>query len=192
MQYQPMPAFVWRCYQVLPIKELMYAFCMSVSSISQIVPHNCNTLYDVLKEDYLSPPKNEEQWKKLAEDFALKWQFPHAVGAINGKHINVQAPPDANVKFIAFDLGSAGSQSDGRIFKDGSLGRLCKTSFFPAPSKLGQRVTLILYFLLGDDAFALDINLMKPFPHRTAIGDEKVFNYRLLRARRIVENAFCF
>ena len=31
---------------------------------------------------------------------------------------------------------------------------------------------------------------MKPFPHRTAIGDEKVFNYRLSRARRIVENAF--
>ena len=192
-------------------KELMYAFRMSVSSISQIVPHVCNTLYDVLKEDYLSPPKNEEQWKKLPEDFALKWQFPHAVGAIDGKHINVRAPPnsateyfnykkyfsivllavaDANAKFIAFDLGSPGSQSDGGIFKDGSLGRLCKTSFFPAPSKLGQRVTLIPYFLLGDDAFALDINLMKPFPHRTAIGDEKVFNYRLSRARRIVENAF--
>ena len=150
--------------------------------------------------------------EKLAEDFALKWQFPHAVGAIDGKHINVRAPPnsateyfnykkyfsivllavaDANAKFIAFDLGSPGIQSDGGIFKDGSLGKLCKSSFFPAPSKLGQRVTLIPYLLLGDDAFALETNLMKPFPHRTALGDEKVFNYRLSRARRIVENAFC-
>ena len=46
------------------------------------------------------------------------------------------------------------------------------------------------YFLIGDEAFALDVNLMKPFPHRSAMGDEKVFNYRLSRARRIVENAF--
>lgn len=49
---------------------------------------------------------------------------------------------------------------------------------------------LIPYFLLGDDAFALDQSLRKPFPHRTAMGDEKIFNYRLSRARRIVENAF--
>ena len=192
-------------------RELMYAFRVSVSSISQIIPQVCNTLYDVLKDDYLSPPTNEKQWKKLAKDFDLKWQFPHAVGAIDGKHINIRSPPnsateyfnykkyfsivllavaDANAKFIAFDLGSPGSQSDGGIFKDGSLGRLCKSSFFPAPSKLGQRISPIPYFLLGDDAFSLDINLMKPFPHRTAIGDEKVFNYRLSRARRIVENAF--
>ena len=116
-------------------RELMYAFCVSVSSISEIIP---------------SQPTNEEQWKKLAKDFDLKWQFPHAVGAIDGKHINIRSPrnsateyfnykkyfsivllavADANEKFTAFDLGSPGSQSDGGIFKDGSLGRLCKSSF---------------------------------------------------------------
>ena len=110
-------------------RELMYAFCVSVSSISQIIPQVCNTLYDVLKDDYLNPPTNEEQWKKLAKDFDLKWQFPHAVGAIDGKHINIRSFPnsateyfnykkyfsivllavaDANAKFIAFDLGSPG------------------------------------------------------------------------------------
>ena len=31
---------------------------------------------------------------------------------------------------------------------------------------------------------------MKPYTHRTAMGDGKVFNYRHYRARRIVENAF--
>ena len=43
---------------------------------------------------------------------------------------------------------------------------------------------------LGDDAFALDTNLMKPYPHRTAMGDEKIINYWLSLARRIIENAF--
>ena len=66
----------------------------------------------------------------------------------------------------------------------------CKSTFFPKPCKLAQRVTPIPSFLLGDEAFALDVNLMKPYPHKTALGDEKVFNYRLSRARRIVKNAF--
>ena len=46
------------------------------------------------------------------------------------------------------------------------------------------------FYRLGDEAFALDEHLMKPYPYRSAMGDQKVFNYRLSRARRIVENAF--
>ena len=48
----------------------------------------------------------------------------------------------------------------------------------------------ILYFLIGDEAFALGEHMMKPYPHRSAFGDKKVYNYRLSRARRIVENSF--
>lgn len=192
--------------------QLSYAFRMSVSAIAAFVPEVCQVLYDVLKEEYMSVPSSRSQWLQLADEFESKWQFPHAVGAIDGKHINVKAPPntgseyfnykkqfsfvllaiaDANAQFIAFDLGSAGSQSDGGIFKHGSLGAICKSEYFPPPEKVGKTgVSDIPYFILGDEAFALDQNLMKPYPHRTAIGDEKIFNYRLSRARRIVENAF--
>lgn len=165
----------------------------------------------VLKEDFLKPPTKSVEWKQLAQEFADKWQFPHAVGAIDWKHINIKAPPntgseyfnykkhnsvvllaiaDANAKIISFDLGAPGSMSDGGIFKHGFLENICKSDVFPTPSKLGQRPTNIPYFLLGDEAFALDFNLMKPYPHRSALGDEKGFNYRLSRARRIIENAF--
>ena len=49
---------------------------------------------------------------------------------------------------------------------------------------------LIPYYIVGDDAFSLKTWLMKPFAHRNLTREQRVFNYRLSRARRIVENAF--
>ncbi len=43
---------------------------------------------------------------------------------------------------------------------------------------------------MGDDAFALCTWLQKPFSHRLLTMNERICNYRLSRARRIVENAF--
>ncbi|XP_046863169.1 putative nuclease HARBI1 [Xenia sp. Carnegie-2017] len=192
-------------------KDLSYSFRMSTSTISTFVPIVCKVIYNVLKKDFLQPPTTHAQWKQLAEEFSDLWQFPHAVGAIDGKHINIKAPPntgseyfnykkyssivllaiaDAKARFVSFDLGAPGSMSDGGIFKHDFLECICKSNVFLMPSKLGKRPNNVPYFLLGDEAFALNVNLMKPYPHRSAMGDEKVFNYRLSRARRIVENAF--
>ena len=192
-------------------KDLAYSFRISVSAISRFVPETCKVIYNILKEQYRKTPSQCSDWIKLAMEFDKKWQFPHCVGSIDGKHIAIKAPPnavseyfnykkhssiillgiaDANAKFISFDIWAPGSMSDGGVFKNGFLEKVCKSDIFPSPCKLGLRPTEIPYFLLGDEAFALDQNLMKPYPHRSANGDEKVFNYRLSRARRIIENAF--
>ncbi|XP_047518999.1 uncharacterized protein LOC125058904, partial [Pieris napi] len=46
--------------------------------------------------------------------------------------------------------------------------------------------------ILGDEAFSLKNNLLRPYPSQQSINDSKKghFNYRLCRARRVVKNAF--
>jgi hypothetical protein len=37
-------------------------------------------------------PKTEEEWKCIAKDFDDKWNFPHCLGAVDGKHIQIIPP----------------------------------------------------------------------------------------------------
>jgi hypothetical protein len=44
--------------------------------------------------------------------------------------------------------------------------------------------------IIGDEVFPLKTYLMKPYSYTQLSFEEKVFNYRLSRDRRVVENAF--
>ena len=45
------------------------------------------------------------------------------------------------------------------------------------------------YFLVGDEIFPLEAWLLKPYPGNLT-DSQKVFNYRLSRSRRTIENTF--
>ena len=101
---------------------------------------------------------------------------------------------DANLKFIAISTGAMGRNSDGGVFARSSLGqRFVADNFnFPAACPMpgfenfGPKPCVAV----GDAAFPLLPNLMRPHPGRENVIEKQVFNYRLSRARRVVENAF--
>lgn len=74
------------------------------------------------------------------------------------------------------------------------MGKSIKNNTFgiPPPAQLPNTETILPHVILGDAAFPLMKNLMKPYPRsQSLVEDEKaIFNYRHSRARRVVENAF--
>lgn len=82
--------------------------------------------------------------------------------------------------------------SDAQIFNASELKECLENNniAFPAADSLPNDDIPTPNFILGDDAFGLRTYLMKPYAQRQMTKDQKIFNYRLSRGRRIVENAF--
>lgn len=58
----------------------------------RIVSSVATAIWKGLVEEYIPVPK-EDDWDAIAADFTERWDFPNCVGAINGKHVIIQAPP---------------------------------------------------------------------------------------------------
>ncbi|KAG5895079.1 hypothetical protein JTB14_021041 [Gonioctena quinquepunctata] len=53
-----------------------------------------------------------------------------------------------------------------------------------------MRTKKVPFVIAADAAFPLTTHIMKPYPFRKLTNEQRIFNYRLSRARRVVENAF--
>lgn len=113
--------------------------------------------------------------------------------------IVLMAVVDANYKFIFVDVGEYGSVGDSTIFGRSSFGqRLVDATLgydengldLPMDTPLPGTNVRVPHVFLGDQAFALQRHLMRPYVHHSATRTEESFNYRLSRARRVSENAF--
>lgn len=149
----------------------------------------------------------------IAQEFFVLWQFPHCLGALDGKHISFRPPrsdgsyyynykgahsivllgiADANYKFIYVNVGCNGRISDGGVFRESTFAKtLSKNTLnFPPAEMLPGRDKAVPYVIVADDAFPHKDVIIKPYPQRGLTHSERIFNYRLSRARRVIENAF--
>lgn len=102
---------------------------------------------------------------------------------------------DAFYKFTFVDIGSPGSNHDSKIFSTSEFGEaiLSGKIEFPEDQALPGTEVTIPTFLVADQAFPLHARIMRPYPgerqHNLDVT-KKIFNYRLSRARRMIENTF--
>ncbi|KAE8736867.1 hypothetical protein FOCC_FOCC017678 [Frankliniella occidentalis] len=102
---------------------------------------------------------------------------------------------DAKYKFIVADAGAKGREGDSGVFDRSTFGEMFYNHRLRLPPLVyNEKIDCLLpYVFLGDGAFPLDEHLMKPFEpdaRDELPGNHALFNYRLSRARRVVENAF--
>eukprot|EP00794_Sanderia_malayensis_P020795 gene20795-22833_t len=183
------------------------------SAVSSILRETFEAIWDVLHPKYLTYPKDSNDWRYLAKEFAEQWNFPNCLGAVDGKHVMIECPHNAdsatfNYKkfhsivlmaicdaiycFTFLNIGSYGSDNDSNAFAKSNFGKVF-AKFptclgMPAEIKVGDK--LLPHVLIGDDMFPLKPWLMKPFPGKKLAEDERAYNYCLSRARRTIENRF--
>ena len=112
--------------------------------------------------------------------------------------IVLMALVDADYRFIFIDVGNYGSNGDSGIFKHSLLGEAFAGRMLniPPPKRLPgyPEGGALPHCFVANEAFPLRMDLMRPYPRGKKKDrlpfDKSIFNYRLSRARRIVENAF--
>ena len=192
--------------------SLSYLFRMGKKTVSRVVSETSKAIYLVLKDRYFSSPSGPQQWKKISKEFEEIWQFPHVIGAIDGKHIRIKALHrsgtnyhnykgyfslqllaicDAKYKFIFADVGQYGSNNDCAVLSNSNIGKKVDqgTLHIPPDEKIPGIDVEMPYYLLGDEIFPLEPWLMQPYPGNQPEPGQ-VYNYRHSRSRLPIENSF--
>ena len=117
---------------------LQYAFMVASATIEKFVPKVCDAITRAYRDQVTQCPTLPEDWLLVKSVFRRRRNFPHALGALDGRHIpdvnkgeaasSSTATPiallslvDVDYKFLWVDMGAAGSTSDAQIFKHTDL-----------------------------------------------------------------------
>lgn len=194
------------------ITDLHFKFKRGKSTIAYIIQRVCRAIWTNLLRDNI-PELTTESFQTIARGFDVKANFPQCVGAIDGKHIRVCNPAnsgslffnykaffsivllaivDSNYKFVFVDIGAYGKECDSTILQNSKLYELMINNNLPLPQPqpLSGSNIPTPYVFVGDEAFGLSKHIMRPYGGQNLDLQQKVFNYRLSRARRYVECAF--
>ncbi|XP_068082720.1 uncharacterized protein [Anabrus simplex] len=172
--------------------ELHYNYRIGISTASKIVKDVCRTIWSLMREDCIPTP-TPEIWESIASGFESTANFPHCLGAVDGKHILLTAVADSRYRFVYVDVGIYGKDCDSSIFKQSRLWQSIENNSQQLPEEKslpGTECPKVPYFFVGDEAFGLNKHLLRPFGGTHLTVEKRIFHYRLCRARRYVECAF--
>ncbi|XP_069362106.1 uncharacterized protein [Maniola hyperantus] len=124
----------------MDLEDLKFMCAVAPRTLDLIIQETCEAIIQKLKENF-RVPRNTEDWKKVAKEFERRWNFPNCIGAVDGKHIEIEKPlnsgsyyfnykktfsivlmaiVNANYQFMMVDIGANGRMSDGGTLKNTS------------------------------------------------------------------------
>ena len=194
-------------------RSLSFQFRISRAAISYIIKEVCEAINRHVEPVFMKCPSTDEEWLHVAKKFKNQWQYPHCIGAVDGKHILLQPPANAGSYFYNYkhtnsivllaiagpdyeclyaDIGTNGRISDGGVWNKCGMAKAIESNqiTLPPPEQLSSGTESLPYVFVGDDAFALKTFMMKPYPQQNLSVEKRVYNYRHCQARRIFENLF--
>ena len=189
-----------------------FQYKISLNAVSYIVKGYGKAIVERMASAFVEVPSTKAEWLEISRKFEGRWNFPHALRAIDAKHIRIQKPKNGGscyynykhthsiismtiagpgYKCLCADVGSNGRVSDSGIWNKSPLlqGIQDRSVKLPDDKKLSNSV-LPPTFFLGDDAFARKTFMMKPFPLHALTGGRRIYNYRHSGARKISQNVF--
>ncbi|XP_065204101.1 uncharacterized protein LOC135834190 [Planococcus citri] len=192
--------------------SLAFTFRMGISTVRQIVYSTCQEIWETFSEIHLSLPTKED-FLRIADEFYRTWQYPNCLGSIDGKHIRIKCPgksgslffnyrkffsivlqgvADAKYRFVCVDIGAYGHQNDAGTFRQSMFYDTVfrRQECIPDPRPLPGTNTDAPFVFLGDKAYPLLPNLMRPFPKASLTPETKYYNDRHSSARKTIECTF--
>ncbi|XP_033117047.1 protein ALP1-like [Anneissia japonica] len=167
-------------------------FGVGRSTVCEIVQEVCKAVVSLMLEQYIVWPA-DDRLRQTIDCFEGKYGFPQCAGAVDGTHIPIIAPKnnpadyhnrkgqhsiilqavvDDKLRFTDINVGWPGRVHDARWNRE-------------------INGVLMPIVILGDPAYPLLPWLMKGFSEGVNFDDPKRnFNYRLSRARMVVERGF--
>ena len=82
--------------------SLYFIFHLGKSTTCLILRETCEALWNSLMPQYVKSPSTETEWKGVSNQFECLWNFPYCVGAINGKHIVIQASSNCDSTYFNY------------------------------------------------------------------------------------------
>ena len=165
-----------------------------------------------MKDQFIKFPLTRQEITDKVDEFEETYGIPQIVGAIDGCHIEINAPPrnhedyynrkqhysvilqgivDCSLKFIHATVGYPGSIHDARVLRLSGLYDMAQNEQILSGPTRDINGVEIGPLLAGDSAYPLTSWLIKPFPDRGRLTPEqRKFNKKFSALRCVVECAF--
>lgn len=85
-------------------RHIASTYRISKQHFGSIIDQVCDALNDALQ--FTVPQPSEERFIEIANRYNAVWNFPNCLGAIDGKHVSVKAPPKSGSMFYNYKVST--------------------------------------------------------------------------------------